>query len=85
MVADLRRLPEPGRIAVAADARVERVADVPSLRDWARTCLVAFDASPDIVEPAVAVFRELALRDGREWRCYLATVGGQPAPAPACC
>jgi GNAT superfamily N-acetyltransferase len=79
MVADLRRLPEPGRIAVPEHARVDRVADVPSLRDWVRTCLVAFGDSPDIVEPAVEVFRELALRDGREWRCYLATIDGRPA------
>jgi GNAT superfamily N-acetyltransferase len=79
MVADLRALPEPDAIAIPNDARVERVSDEGALREWVRTCLIAFGDSLDIVGPAVEVFRELALRDGREWRCYLATVNGRPA------
>ena len=77
MVADLRALPE--QISLPANARVERVRDERGLRDWARTCLIAFGDSLDIVEPAVEVFRTLALGDGGEWRCYLARVDGEPA------
>jgi len=79
MAADLRDLPAPDALSIPKNARIERVADAASLRDWVRTCLIGFGDSLDIVDPAVEVFKELALRNGREWRCYLATVDGQPA------
>ena len=79
MAADLRTLPEPDRLPIPRNARIERVAGEKSLRDWVRMCVIGFGESLDIVDPAVEVFRKLALRDGREWRCYLATVDGQPA------
>lgn len=79
MAADLRDLPAPDQLTIPKNARIERVDTVPSLRDWARMCLNGFGESMDIVEPAVEIFKELALRDGSEWRCYLATVDGKPA------
>jgi predicted GNAT family acetyltransferase len=79
MAADLRVLPEPDRLPIPKNARIERVADEHTLRQWVRTCLIGFGESLDIVDPAVEVFKALALRDRRAWRCYLATLDGQPA------
>jgi ribosomal protein S18 acetylase RimI-like enzyme len=79
MAADLRDLPASDQLTIPPHARIARVTDEAALRDWARTCLVAFGDSLDIVGPAVDVFKGLALHNGSAWRCYLATVDGQPA------
>lgn len=77
MVADLGQL--PASIPVPEGTTIDRVADVPMLDAWVRTCLTGFGVSDANCGPALTLFTQLALADNTEWHCYLASLRGLPA------